>query len=402
MKVRYLAALIAAIAVFASGAGMAAETVKVGAPFEVSGKTADYGAQGVRGLEMAVDAVGGMAAGKKIEILQRDIQSTNQGTVSAFTDLLENEKVDFVIGPVTSGLVAAAVPAWRQRKPLWIVPGSSAPTFEAAIANEALVFHTYPWAYHYHDAVVHALGAVMGKGKRAAIIYSDGSYGRSQVGTARENLQQAGFDVVASEVVRENANDMSPVLQKVALAKPDLLVAILQTTDGIVLTKQAYIGKFNIPYLVGTAFPQLDTWAKATGPAAEGWIGATTYLPGMSRHADPKYPNLFPSAKDWEAAFRARYKREPEFLDATVYTSAVMLFLAMDRAQSTDKMKVAQELRRLGAQTMMGKGDFVPTKGGAMNQAFAEMLVYQRQGGKLVTVWPGDVASGKLRPNPAR
>ena len=380
----------------------AQETVRIGAPFESTGKLATYGAQGIRGLEMAVDAVGGKAAGRKIEVLARDIQSTNQGTVSAFTDLLEGQKVDYVIGPIASGLVAAAVPAWRQQKPLWIVPGSSAPTFEEAIAKEPMVFHTYPWGYYYHEDVARAVGAATGRGKKAAIVYSDGSYGRSQVATAKENLTEQGFTVVASEVVRENANDMSPVLQKIAAAKPDVLVAILQTTDGIVLAKQLFIAKLNIPYLVGTAYPQLETWAAASGEAANGWIGATTYLPGMDRPADPKYPKLFPAAKDWEAAFRARYKREPEFLDVTVYTSAVMLFLAMDEANSIDKTKVTEKLKHLGVQTMLGKGDFSPTKGGALNQAFSDMLVYQRQGDKLVTVWPKDVANGSIKPIPPR
>ena len=391
-----------ALLLFGATGTMAQETVRIGAPFEATGKLATYGAQGQRGLEMAVEAVGGTAGGKKIEVLSRDIQSSNQGTVSAFTDLIEGQKVDYIIGPIASGLVAAAVPAWRQQKPLWIVPGSSAPTFEEAIAKEPMVFHTYPWAYNYHEDVAKALGAALGRGKKAAIVYSDGSYGRSQLATARENLTEQGFTVVASEVVRENANDMSPVLQKIAVTKPDVLVAILQTTDGIVLAKQLYIAKLNIPYLVGTAYPQLDTWATASGEAANGWIGATTYLPGMNRPADAKYPKLFPAAKDWEAAFRARYKREPEFLDVTVYTSAVMLFVAMNEANSTDKIKVADKLKHLGVHTMLGIGDFVATRGGAVNQAFAEMLVYQRQGDKLVTVWPNDLAAGKIVAVPAR
>lgn len=399
---RWFNEMLAGLTMLVAGTAMAQETVRIGAPFEATGKLATYGAQGQRGLEMAVDAVGGKAAGRKIEVLSRDIQSSNQGTVSAFTDLIEGQKVDFIIGPVASGLVAAAVPAWRQQKPLWIVPGSSAPTFEDAIAKEPMVFHTYPWAYHYHEDVAKALGAALGRGKKAAIVYSDGSYGRSQVQTAKENLAEQGFTVVASEVVRENANDMSPVLQKIAVSKPDVLVAILQTTDGIVLAKQLFIAKLAIPYLVGTAFPQLDTWAAASGEAAAGWIGATTYLPGMARPADPKYPKLFPAAKEWEAAFRTRYKREPEFLDVTVYTSAVMLFVAMDEANSVDKTKVAEKLKHLGVQTMLGSGDFQPTKGGAVNQAFAQMLVYQRQGDKLVTVWPADVASGKIAPNATR
>ena len=277
------------------------KVIKIGAPLEVSGKFVAYGAQGQRGLEMAVDAFGGSVAGYKLDVLLRDIQSTNQGTVSAMTELLEKDNVDFVVGPITSGLVAAAVPAWRQKKPLWVVPGSSAPSFEEAIANEPLVFHTYPWASQYHDGTAKAIAAVIGKGKKVAIIYSDGSYGRSQLQPAKDSYVDAGFEVVATELVRENATDMNPVLQKIKQTKPDVLVGIVQTTDGIVLAKQIHVGKLGIPYLVGTAYPQLQTWSEAVGEAGNGWIGATTYLPGMNAPADPKLGKIFPSIKDWEA-----------------------------------------------------------------------------------------------------
>ena len=397
-RFRQLVVTAACTLAFASGVAHAQKVVRIGVPLEVSGKFVAYGAQGQRGVQMAVDAFGGTVAGHKIEVLERDIQSTNQGTVSAMTELLEKEKVDFVVGPITSGLVSAAVPAWRQRKPLWVVPGSSAPSFEEAIANEQMVFHTYPWAYQYHDGTARAIAGVIGKGKKVAFIYSDGSYGRSQLPSAREYYTSAGFEIVASEIVRENATDMGPVLQKIRLTKPDVLVGIVQTTDGIVLAKQVHTMRLGIPYLVGTAYPQLQTWSEAVGEAANGWIGATTYLPGMAAPADPKHPKLFPSMKDWEATFRKKYSREPEFLDVTVYTSAAMLFLAIERAGGPDKEKVAKELKDLGVQTMLGDSKFVPTKGGAVNQAFNDMIVYQRAGEKFVTVFPKQFQNGQLKP----
>lgn len=392
-----MAGVLMAVAAAASMA-QAPKVVRIGVPLEVSGKFVAYGAQGQRGVEMAVEAFGGTVVGQKIEILTRDIQSTNQGTVSAMTDLLEKEKVDFVVGPITSGLVSAAVPAWRQKKPLWIVPGSSAPAFEEAIANEPMVFHTYPWAYHYHEGAAKALAAAIGKGKKVAFLYTDGGYGRSQIDVAKDLYTQAGFQIVASEVVRENSTDMSPVLQKIRVAKPDVLVGIVQTTDGIVLAKQVHVGKLGIPYLVGTAYPQLQLWAEAVGEAANGWIGATTYLPGMEAPADAKYPKLFPAMKNWEATFRKKYNREPEFLDVTVYTSTAMLLLAIERAGGPDKDKVAKELKDLGLVTMLGESRFVPTKGGAVNQAFADMVIFQRDGDRFVTVFPKAFVNGKLKP----
>ena len=125
---------------------------------------------------------------------------------------------------------------------------------------------------------------------------------------------------------------------------------------------------------------------------------ATTYLPGMKRAADPKLSKLFPSMVDWEAAFRKRYNREPEFLDVTNYTSMMMLLVAIERAGGTDKAKVGKELVALNINTMLGTSNFTPTPGGALHQAFNEMVVFQRQGNKMVTLYPADAAEGKLIP----
>jgi len=395
--VKSLGMSLALVGAFASTHAIAQDTIRIGAPLELSGRFVAYGAQGKRGVEMAVDVYGGKIGDKKIEVLFRDVQSNNQVAVTAFTELTQQEKVDFVIGPIASGIVAASVPAWRQNKPLWVVGGSSSTQLEDAMKGEPLFFHTYPWAYQYHEGTAKALAEAMGKGKKVAIVYSDGAYGREQLPWAKEFYTKNGFTIVATELVREGAADLNPVLQKIRLARPDVLVGIVQTTDGIQLAKQIHVARLNIPVLVGTAYPQLQEWAHAVGEAAEGWIGATTYLPGMKRAADPKLPKLFPSLSDWETDFKKRYNREPEFLDVTHYTSMMMLLVAIERAGSTDKEKVAKTLAKLDIRTISGSSNFAPTPGGAVHQAFNDMVVFQRVGDKFVVLFPADAASGKLK-----
>lgn len=396
---RYMSTIaVAALVGIATNAIAAEDVVKIGAPLELSGKYVVYGEQGKRGIEMALDAFGPTAAGKKIEIIFRDVQSNNQSTVTAVTELVEQEGVDFMIGPIASGIVSASVPPWRQGKPLWVVPGSSSTAVEKEVVGEDMFFHTYPWGYLYHQSTAQGLGKVLGDSKRLAIIYSDGAYGRAHLPSAEKYYSEAGFEIVSKELVREGTSDMNPVLQLVRRTKPDVLLGLVQTSDAIQLAKQIEIAKLDIPYLVGTVYPQIPDWVEAVGPAADRWIGVTTYLPGLESAADPKHPKLFPGIKEWEGLFRARYNMEPEFLDVTCYTSAMMLFLAIDRAQSTDKEKVAAELKALGVQTMLGNSDFVESEGGAKNQAFSKTLVFQRQDDGYAVLYPDELATGKVLP----
>jgi branched-chain amino acid transport system substrate-binding protein len=90
--------------------GHAQETIKIGAPLSISGKFVSYGAAAKRGVEMAVDIYGGKIGNKKIEVLFRDTQSDPQVTVNSFTQLLVEEKVNFLIGPIATPMAMAGLP----------------------------------------------------------------------------------------------------------------------------------------------------------------------------------------------------------------------------------------------------------------------------------------------------
>ncbi|MEX4008500.1 ABC transporter substrate-binding protein [Neoaquamicrobium sediminum] len=390
-----LAALAVSVAMFAGIAPAGAETIKIGVPMELSGRFVAYGASGRRGVEMALERFGTKVGDNDIQLLFRDVQSEAQATVSAINELVSVEKVDFMIGPVASPIVAASVPPWQQGKPIWIVNGSSSTQLEEIAGGEDAFFHTYPYAYHYHTSEAEALQHYLGEGKKIAVIYSDDNYGRTHLPYVQQFYKDAGFEIVAEEVIRTNTPDMNPVLTKIARVKPDILIGLVQTTDAITLAKQIHTRKLDVPYLVGTAYTQLDEWQEAVGEAQEGWMGVTTYLPGVNHPANPDYPELFPETVAWAEAFKTKYNMEPDFLDIGHYAAMGMLLVALDKAGG-DKAKAAEELRSLDIPTVNGRGKFESTGFGTKQQAFVDMVVFQRQGGKNVVLWPLETASGDI------
>lgn len=402
---RLLCATVAVVAI--SGAARAEEPFKIGGVTELSGRFVAFGAQVKKGIETAVEVWksdrGDKVAGRDINVVLRDVQSNNTVTVSVMNELMQAEKADVLIGPGGSNIGAAAVPPWRQydKRPVWIVPGVSTTVVEKEIGKDPYFFHTFAWTYHYHSTNAAAMKQWLGTGKKVAIIYSDGAYGRSHIDAARKYLKEAGFNIVAEELIREGAPDFTPSLLKIRAHRPDALYTLVQTDDAVLLAKQVYSAKLGIPYLIGTAQAILAEWKEATGDIQECWTGVATWLPGLSYAADKTEPKLFPSAADWEAHWRKKYSKEPEYMEVGAYVSTMLALLAVEKAKSTDRDKLHDALKTLAYDTPMGNSKFSASEI-ALNQAFGDMVVFQQQkqpDGKFrsVIVYPEKVATGKLQ-----
>ncbi len=397
LQCRTGAIVITALAALVTPA--AAQTLTIGGIMELSGRFSSFGSHCQRGMTMVQEAYGDTVAGMTYHYEYRDVQSDARGTISAFNELGNQQHVNYVIGPLASPIAAAAIPPWQQTKPLWIVAGASSLDLEQKVGQEPLFFHTYPYAYHYHKSLAAALKLALGPGKKMVVLYSDDSYGRSHLPAIDKYYKEAGFDIIAEEAVRTNSPDMSPVLTRVGRMKPDILLGVMQTTDSVTLAKQVHTLRLKIPYLIGTAATQLTEWQEAVGEAQEGWLGISTYLPHAEDWtADKTYPKLLPSTKDWEAAFDAKFHTSPDYDDVTCYSSIAMLLLAIQHAGVDDRDKVAAALREVDVMTPMGRGHFEVSEG-TKQQAFSDLLVFQRQGGKNVILYPPAAATGKLVAN---
>src|SRR5215510_6475673 len=98
--VRTLAAA-AVVAAFAVPTSAQQQTVKIGLLATLEGPFAAGGADGMRGAEMAVREKGGMAGGRKIEIIKASSDAKPDVAVNATRKLVEQDKVDIMVGPLS-------------------------------------------------------------------------------------------------------------------------------------------------------------------------------------------------------------------------------------------------------------------------------------------------------------
>ena len=126
MKKRALVRTLVATAVLAafSGVAYAQQTVKIGLLATLEGPFAAGGADGMRGAELAVKQHNGMAGGKKIEIIKASSDAKPDVAVNATRKLVEQDKVDIMVGPLSGG-EGVAVKDYSKTRPT--SPSSMAP-----------------------------------------------------------------------------------------------------------------------------------------------------------------------------------------------------------------------------------------------------------------------------------
>ena len=77
--------------------------MKIGLLATLEGPFAAGGADGMRGAELAVMQRGGMVAGRKIEIIKACSDAKPDVAVNATRKLVEQDKVDIMVGPLSGG-----------------------------------------------------------------------------------------------------------------------------------------------------------------------------------------------------------------------------------------------------------------------------------------------------------
>jgi len=85
----------------AAGPAAAQEKVKIGVIVTLSGPAAALGQQVRDGFALAVKDLGGKMSGKDVEVVVVDDELKPDGAVTKVKGLLERDKVDFVVGPIS-------------------------------------------------------------------------------------------------------------------------------------------------------------------------------------------------------------------------------------------------------------------------------------------------------------
>jgi branched-chain amino acid transport system substrate-binding protein len=220
----------AAALALAGSAWAQGQPVKIGLLATLEGPFAAGGADGMRGAELALIQKGGMAGGRKVEIIKGSSNANPDVAVNAVRKLVEQDKVDVMVGPL-SGSEGIAVKDYSKTQPnVTFINGASG-------AQATTLVNPSPNFFRFNTEGAQwmvGLGkAALDKGyKRVMVIAEDYSFPYSQVQGFMTEYCRLGGKVPEKAWVPLGGKDYASVIAKVP-KDVDALLVVLGGADAV-------------------------------------------------------------------------------------------------------------------------------------------------------------------------
>jgi branched-chain amino acid transport system substrate-binding protein len=257
--VSVLAAVAAALAV-AMPAQAQEKKIKIGVVYDLTGPFAGGGSElQYTGAKIMMDYFikQGGVEGYQIEPIYADAQSKPDVAINEAVRLVEQEKVDMLLGFYSSAqCVPAAAKVEQLKKFMWLTTCISS----AVLENRHLHYVFRPqvsgnlYGVAATDMIAHYSKSKFGKEPkdlRVAIVHEDGAYG-VDVGKGDEaGSKKHGFNIVLNEGYSITAPDLSPLVTKLKRARPDVIFHTGYNPDITLLLRQAREQGLKVGAIVG-------------------------------------------------------------------------------------------------------------------------------------------------------
>lgn len=316
------------------------QEIVVGVNVEQTGNVANYGKSMLAGFELAVEEANkaGGIDGKTIRVVVADNKSEPSESGNAATKIVTKDKVIVVVGPATSGCVAAEEPILTANKIPLIAPCATAPniTVDKDGKTKQFVFRAC-FIDPYQGEMMARFAAETLKVKKVAILHdssSDYSKGLSQVFT--EKFKATGGKVLADEAFLAKDIDFKAALTKIKATNPEAIYVPGYYEEVAKIIKQAREVGLTCPLLGSDGWDSPKLVEIAGKEATNGCYFTNAYT------AEDKDPGV----QKFISSYKAKYNKIPDVFAMEGYNSGLVLFNAIKTGKSTDGVKLAEALAK--------------------------------------------------------
>jgi ABC-type branched-subunit amino acid transport system substrate-binding protein len=234
--------------------------IKIGVVYDLTGPFAGGGSKlQYDGAKIMLDYFikQGGVEGYQIEPIYADAQSKPDVAINEAVRLIEQEKVDLVLGFYSSAqCVPAAAKVESLKKFMWLTTCVSSSVLE----NRHLHYVFRPqvsgnlYGVQATDMIAEYAKSKLGKDPkdlRVAIVHEDGAYGVDVAKGDELGSKKHGFNIVLKEGYSITAPDLSALVTKLKRAKPDVIFHTGYNPDITLLLRQAREQGLKVGTIVG-------------------------------------------------------------------------------------------------------------------------------------------------------
>ena len=327
---------VIAVAGLAVGPALAADPVKIGHVAALSGGSAQSGEAITRGLTIAIDEInakGGVLGGRKLELVQRDDESTPPKGLTAARELVFKEKVAVIFGGIDSPVALAMVPLLNKEKVPHMAVWAAGTGITRNGANPNYIFRVSAVDVLVDVKLLQYANEKFGA-KKAGLILINNPWGESnEKGLIEAVKTNTAIQIAGVEKFENSDVDLVPQLTRLREKGADVLILVGNAAPGAQVMKARERLSWKVPVvshwgISGGRFPEL------TGPTAGEAHFVQTY--SFFGKQSPVGERVLAALKKKYPAIKGPGDIFAPIGTANAYDAMHLVAMAIEQAKSTD------------------------------------------------------------------
>ena len=313
------------------------EPIRIGFPLPLTGPFAALAADMQRGAILAAEEVNakGGVMGRTIELLFRDDQLKPAIGAQRTKELIENERVQFVVGGLAAHVQMAINEQTKKSKVLFISTSQS-DEISAKPDTSPITFHEA--LNPTITSRVVGTWVAQNLGKRWWIIYADYAWGKQNNAVLTETLKKNGGTLLGTTPYPLGSAEFSAHLPKIQAAKPDVLMNVAPGADNVALHKQVISYGMKGQMKMAQPLHWISYLKEGGSEIYQDVYGGINWYWELQ--------DQIPSAKKFVQASMKKFNIPPGDYGAYSYSAVLEVARGVELAKTTDSDAVAGALRK--------------------------------------------------------
>lgn len=321
-------ALALASVPFASS--FAADPIKVGLMEDISGDLAVLGLPKLHGTQLAVEEINkaGGIMGRQIEMTHLDPQGDNARYQEFTRRLLSKDKVDVLIGGITSASREAVRPIVNRTQTPYFYTNQ----YEGGVCDAGMVSVGAVPEQQFSTLIPYMVEKF---GKKVYVIAADYNFGQISAEWNRTILKELGGTVVGEEFIPLGVSQFAQTIQNIQKAKPDWILTINVGAAQDSFFEQAQAAKLNLP--MGSSIKVMLGFEhkRFAPPALNRMHAAANWFEEIET----------PEAEAFKKRWHAKFPNEP-YINDMGYNAYVTMYMYKNLVETAKSTKLA-DLRKV-------------------------------------------------------